>query len=155
MIHSCTPKMITLTKQQKKTSKNYQHFLLCRLNILLVGDMVNQRLATTDLEVGTFVGQITARAPRNAVFKLVASLTSPTIGYRAWKHRSQFQFQHQQWTPYLMYQDYVGLMWSHFFDWPLISEWYMVRLVVKNGHQKDMRYDDLKLCGQNLNSILG
>ena len=87
--------MITLTTQQEKPH-NYQHFSLCRLNILLVGDLINQRLANTDLEVGTFVGQITARAPRNAVFKLVASLTSPTTGYRAWKHRSQFQSQHQQ-----------------------------------------------------------
>lgn len=53
----------------------------------------------------------------------------------------------------------IKVMWALYghssFNWPPIFEWYVVRVAVKNGHQKDMCYDDLKLCGQNLNTILG
>lgn len=117
--------------------------------------MIKQRLANTDLELDTFVGQITARAPRNAVFKLVESLTSPTTGYQPWKHQSHFNFNISNelsiWC--------IKVMWALYghssFNWPPIFEWYVVRVAVKNGHQKDMCNDDLKLCGQNLNTILG
>jgi hypothetical protein len=29
-----------------------------------------------------------------------------------------------------------------------ILEWYTARLMVKNGHQKDMCYDEIGLCAQ-------
>lgn len=37
-----------------------------------------------------------------------------------------------------------------------ILEWYMARFGVKNGHPKDLKdtcYDDIGLCGQNVNII--
>lgn len=34
-------------------------------------------------------------------------------------------------------------------------EWYMARLVVNNGRQKDTFYYDIGLCGQNVSTILG
>lgn len=47
----------------------------------------------------------------------------------------------------------VGLMWSilhiDIYTW-------VVRLVSKNGHQNNiMRYDDVRLCDQNMSTILG
>ena len=36
-----------------------------------------------------------------------------------------------------------------------IFEWYMARLVVKNGHQNDTCYNAIGLCAQNLHTNLG
>ena len=36
-----------------------------------------------------------------------------------------------------------------------IFEWYMARFRVKNGHQKDTCYDEIELCAQNIDTILG
>ena len=33
-------------------------------------------------------------------------------------------------------------------------EWYMARIVVKNGHQKSMCYNGIELCAQNINIML-
>lgn len=32
----------------------------------------------------------------------------------------------------------------------LIIEWYMARLIVKNGHQKNTCHDETRLCSQNI-----
>jgi hypothetical protein len=34
-------------------------------------------------------------------------------------------------------------------------ELYMARLVVKNGHPKDMCHNKIRLCAQNIDTILG
>ena len=48
---------------------------------------------------------------------------------------------------------YVGLMWSNLYIDTYI---WVVRLVSKNGHQNNiMRYDDIRLCDQNMSTILG
>lgn len=39
--------------------------------------------------------------------------------------------------------------------WTPIFEWYMARLLGKNGHPKIMPYDGIDLCAQNVNSIEG
>ena len=33
--------------------------------------------------------------------------------------------------------------------------WYMARFIVKNGHHKDMCYDEIGLCAQNIDTFLG
>ena len=33
-------------------------------------------------------------------------------------------------------------------NWTPIFDWYMARLVVKNGQQRDMCYDEIGLCAQ-------
>ena len=47
----------------------------------------------------------------------------------------------------------MGLMWS--FNWTSLCECYMARLGVKNGHRKDMCKDEIGLCAQNIDAILG
>ena len=36
-----------------------------------------------------------------------------------------------------------------------IFEVYMARLIVKNGHPKDMRHHEIQLCAQNIDTIVG
>ena len=48
---------------------------------------------------------------------------------------------------------YMGLLWWLFLNQTPIFEWYMARLVVKNGHQKD--YNEIGLCAQNEDIIPG
>ena len=40
-------------------------------------------------------------------------------------------------------------------NWTPIFKWYMARLVGKNGHQKDMCYNEIGLCAQNKDIIVG
>ena len=40
-------------------------------------------------------------------------------------------------------------------DWTPILKWYMARFVVKNGHQKVMCYNEIRLLAQNILIILG
>lgn len=49
----------------------------------------------------------------------------------------------------------VGLMKSLFFFLTPMLEWVCGRLVVKNEHQKDMCYEEIGFCAQNLDTILG
>lgn len=37
----------------------------------------------------------------------------------------------------------------------LIDVWYIARHVVKNREQEDMRYNEIALCVQNIDSIIG
>jgi hypothetical protein len=39
--------------------------------------------------------------------------------------------------------------------WMPIFKWYMARFWVKNGFQKDMCYDEIGLCAQNIHTNLG
>lgn len=39
--------------------------------------------------------------------------------------------------------------------WTPIFEWYLPRLLGKNGHHKIMPYDEIDLCAQNVDSIEG
>ena len=48
---------------------------------------------------------------------------------------------------------YVGLMWSHFLMTPIII--IIAMLVVKNEHQNDTSYDEIEVCAQNIDTILG
>ena len=36
-----------------------------------------------------------------------------------------------------------------------IFEWYMARLVAKNGHKKDTCYSEIALCAQYEDTVLG
>ena len=38
--------------------------------------------------------------------------------------------------------------------WTPTFEWYMARLGFKNGHEKDMQYDEIGLCAQHIDNIL-
>ena len=45
----------------------------------------------------------------------------------------------------------MGLVWpiEHLYICIHICEWYMTRLVVKNGNERDMCCNDIELCAQN------
>ena len=41
------------------------------------------------------------------------------------------------------------------FDWTPIFEWYMTKPVLENGHQNDICYDEIGLCAQYIDTIVG
>ena len=48
-------------------------------------------------------------------------------------------------------------VWAHFLtaSLHLTLEWYMARLVVKNGYNQDMFYNTFGLCAKNIHMTLG
>lgn len=45
-------------------------------------------------------------------------------------------------------------MLSTLLNWMTIFEWHMARLVVKNGHQKGMRCNEIGACAHNVDTTL-
>lgn len=48
---------------------------------------------------------------------------------------------------------YVGLMGSLFLEYSLVFEWYMTRLLIKDGHQEDTYCNGLWMCAQKIEAF--
>ena len=73
-------------------------------------------------------------------------------------HSPPWNWSHEQVTPYSITTfaqcRYVDFMWSNL-NSHTIFVWYMARLVFKTRDQKDMCYNEIGFCAQNINTILG
>ena len=64
---------------------------------------------------------------------------------------NQSHRKHRYWNRFEVYGPSVVTL----LNWTPIFEQYMARLIVKNGHQKDTCYNEIALCAQNLDAVLG